>query len=62
MYRSACEAHARIEAAGGHIARIRIDAELKGQVAGQTDRAHQAHGRVEAAGVDPPRSPYFLIL
>ena len=43
VYRAACEAHARIEAAGGRVARIRIDAELKGQVAGQ------ARGRVEAA-------------
>ena len=49
VYRAACEAQARIEAAGRRVARIRIDAELKGQVAGQAERARQAHGRVEAA-------------
>ena len=49
VYRAACEAHARIEAAGGRVARIRIDAELKGQVAAQAERARQARGRVEAA-------------
>ena len=48
VYRAACEAHARIEAAGGRVARIRIDAELKGQVAGQVERARQVRGRVEA--------------
>ena len=35
VYRAACEAHARIEAAGGRVVRIRIDAELKGQVASE---------------------------
>ena len=49
VYRAACEAHARIEAAGGRVVRIRIDAELKGQVAGQAERARQVRGRVEAA-------------
>ena len=49
VYRAACEAHARIEAAGGRVVRIRIDAELKGQVAAQAERARQARGRVEAA-------------
>ena len=49
VYRAACEAHTRIEAAGGRVARIRIDAELKGQVAAQAERARQARGRVEAA-------------
>ena len=49
VYRAACEAHTRIEAAGGRVARIRIDAALKGQVAAQAERARQARGRVEAA-------------
>ena len=49
VYRAACEAQARIEAAGGRVARIRIDAELKGQVAGHAERARQARGRTEAA-------------
>ena len=49
VYRAACEAHARIEAAGGRVVRIRIDAELKGQVAGQVERVRQVRGRVEAA-------------
>ena len=49
VYRAACEAQARIEAEGGHVARIRIDAELKGQVAGHAERARQARGRTEAA-------------
>ena len=41
VYRAACEAHARIEAAGGRVTRIRIDAELKAQIAGQAERARQ---------------------
>ena len=49
VYRAACAAQARIEAAGGRVTRIRIDAELKGQVAAQAERARQARGRVEAA-------------
>ena len=49
VYHATCEAHARIEAAGGRVVRIRIDAELKGQVVGQAERARQARGRVEAA-------------
>ena len=37
VYRAACAAQARIEAAGGRVARIRIDAELKGQVAARAE-------------------------
>lgn len=45
VYRAVCAAQARIEAAGGHVTRIRIDAELKGHVAGQAERARQASGQ-----------------
>ena len=48
VYRAACTAQARIEAAGGRVARIRIDAELKGQVAARAERARQATGRAAA--------------
>ena len=49
VYRAACTAQARIEAEGGRVARIRIDAELKGQVAARAERARQATGRAAAA-------------
>ena len=48
VYRAACAAQARIEAAGGRVTRIRIDAELKGHVAARTERARQAAGRAAA--------------
>ena len=48
VYRAACAAQARIEAASGRVARIRIDAELKGQVAARAERARQATGRAAA--------------
>ena len=48
VYRAACAAQARIEAEGGRVARIRIDAELKGQVAARAERVRQATGRAAA--------------
>ena len=48
VYRAACAAQARIEAEGGRVARIRIDAELKGQVAARAERARQTTGRAAA--------------
>ena len=41
VYRAAGLAQARIEAAGGRVVRIRIDAELKGLVATRSERARQ---------------------
>ena len=38
----------RIEAAGGRVERVRIDAELKGRVAARAERARQAEGRAAA--------------
>ncbi len=49
VYRAAGAAQARVEAAGGRIVRVRIDAELKGLVAAPAERARQTAGR-EAAG------------
>ena len=48
VYRAACAAQARLEAEGGRVARIRIDAELKGQVAARAERARQTTGRAAA--------------
>ena len=48
VYRAACAAAERIEAAGGRVERVRVDAELKGRVAAHAERARQAEGR-EAA-------------
>ena len=48
VYRAACAAADRIEAAGGRVERVRVDAELKGRVAAHAERARQAAGR-EAA-------------
>ncbi len=48
VYRAAHAAQARIEAAGGRVVRIRIDAELKGVIAARTERARQA-GKRDAA-------------
>ncbi len=42
VYRAAGLAQARIEAAGGRVVRVRIDAELKGLVAARAERARQA--------------------
>ena len=49
VYRAACAAQARIEAAGGRVVRVRIDAELKGIVAARGERARQAGGREAAS-------------
>ena len=49
VYRAACAAAERIEAAGGRVERVRVDAELKGRVAAHAERARQAEGREEAA-------------
>ena len=48
VYRAACAAAERIEAAGGRVERVRVDAELKGQVAAHAERARQAEGRAAA--------------
>ena len=45
VYRAANAAQARIEAAGGRVLRVRIDAELTGRIAARTERARQAGGR-----------------
>ena len=49
VYRAACAAAERIEAAGGRVERVRVDAELKGTVAARAERARQAEGREAAA-------------
>ena len=41
VYRAACSAQARIEAEGGRVTRIRIDAELKGLVAARSEQARR---------------------
>ena len=38
VYRAACKAQERIEAAGGRVTRVRIDAELKGEIAARGER------------------------
>lgn len=38
VYRAATDAQARIEAAGGRVTRVRIDAELKGEIAARGER------------------------
>ena len=48
VYRAASAAHARIEAEGGRVVRVRIDAELKGEIAARAERARQAAGRTAA--------------
>ena len=48
VYRAAGLAQARIEASGGRVTRIRIDAELKGLVAARAERARQAKSRAAA--------------
>ncbi|MCY4658537.1 MAG: hypothetical protein OXF93_01805 [Acidobacteria bacterium] len=45
IYRAAGAAQARIEAAGGRVIRVRIDAELKGQLAARAERARRRAGR-----------------
>ena len=61
VYRAACDAAARIEAAGGRVARVRVDAELKGAVAARAERARQAEGR-EAAEAERRRAATELEL
>ena len=48
VYRAARAAAERIEAAGGRVERVRVDAELKGRVAAHAERARQAEGRAAA--------------
>ncbi|MCY4661983.1 MAG: hypothetical protein OXF93_19570 [Acidobacteria bacterium] len=45
VYRAAGAAQARIEAAGGRVVRVRIDAELKGRLAARAERARRRAGR-----------------
>ena len=45
VYRAAGMAQARIEAAGGRVVRVRIDAELKGLLAARSEQARQAASR-----------------
>ena len=45
VYRAANAAQARIEAEGGRVVRVRIDAELKGRLAARTERARRRAGR-----------------
>ena len=44
VYRAACAAQARIEAADGRVTRVRLDAELKGRLAAAAERARQMAG------------------
>ena len=53
VYRAARHEQGRIEAEGGRVTRVRIDAELKQVVARATETARAAHGR---AGVGAPRA------
>ena len=48
VYRAACDAAERIEAEGGRVERVRVDAELKGHVASHGERARHAEGRKAA--------------
>ena len=48
VYRAAVDAQRRIEAKGGRVTRVRIDAELKGLVAARGERARQAAGGAAA--------------
>ncbi len=52
VYRAAAAAQARIEAAGGRVVRVRIDAELKGLLAARSERAR---GRTNDAAADAER-------
>ena len=61
VYRAANDAAARIEADGGHVVRVRVDAELKGTVAARAERARQAEGR-EAAEAERRRAATELAL
>ena len=54
VYRAACDAAERIEAEGGRVERVRVDAELKGAVAAGTERVRHAEGR-EAADTERRR-------
>ena len=48
VYRAAADAQRRIEAEGGRVTRVRIDAELKGLVAARAERARQVAGTAAA--------------
>ena len=61
VYRAACDAAARIEADGGRVGLVRVDAELKGTVAAGTERARHAEGR-EAADAERRRLAAELAL
>ena len=55
VYRAACDAAERIEAAGGRVKLVRVDAELKGAVAAAAERVRHAEGR-EAADAERRRA------
>ena len=61
VYRAASDATERIEAAGGRVGLVRVDAELKGTVAAGTERARHAEGR-EAADAERRRLAAELAL
>lgn len=61
VYRAACVAAKQIEAAGGRVERVQIDAELKGRVATRAERVRQAAGR-EAAEAERCRAAAELEL
>ena len=61
VYRATCAAAERIEAAGGRVEQVRVDAELKGRVAARAERARQAEGR-EAAEAERCRAAAELDL
>ena len=48
VYRAANAAQARIEAEGGRVVRVRIDAELKGRLAARAERERRERGRKAA--------------
>lgn len=48
VYRAAGEVQARVEAAGGRVVRVRIDAELKGLVTARSEQARRTDGRAAA--------------
>ncbi len=61
VYRAACDASKRIEAEGGRVTLVRVDAELKGAVARGTERVRQGDGR-EAADAERRRLAAELAL
>ena len=61
VYRAVSDATERIEAAGGRVGLVRVEAELKGTVAAGTERARHAEGR-EAADAERRRLAAELAL